>query len=152
MRWEAEMLAVMGTLEIRLPFVGKAAWAAEIQNADIRFIGNWECNRCTDVLQFSCCSQTPAVRVSLGRTFSNQFIIFVSRCVTADSIIQLLLTDTKTSRYPCFLPTPSMEPRLAACWNMHVFVKIVQQVKQSYRLIVIAAVGESVMKPRVCRG
>lgn len=38
------------------------------------------------------------------------------------------------------------------CWNMHVFVKIVQQVKQSYRLIVIAVVGESVMKLHVCPG
>lgn len=106
MRREAETLAVMGTLKICLPFVGgKKLPRQQKQNADILFIGNWECNRCTDVLQLLLADSCWAS--FLRRTFSNQFIGFVSRCVTVDSIIQLPLTDIKTPRCLCFLPTLS---------------------------------------------
>lgn len=47
MWWEAEKLAVMGTLKMRVPFVGKTAQAAKTQKADIPFIGN-----ATDALMF----------------------------------------------------------------------------------------------------
>lgn len=50
------MLAVMGTLKICWPFVGKTAQAAKTQKADIPFIGN-----ATDALMFhSFVTQTPA--------------------------------------------------------------------------------------------
>lgn len=67
------MLAVMGTLKIRL-------WENLHRQQKHRNPIYWQLGMqqmCTDVLQFSSCSRTPAVRVSLGRTFSNQFIICV---------------------------------------------------------------------------